>query len=198
VARPRTHDDALRGRLIDTAARVLAEDGPHAVTTRRIAQEVGTSTTAIYTLLGSKTEMFRAMYLEGFSRLAVRQNGVPITDDAVADLSELGRAYFENGLANPHLYDVMFHRPVRDFTPEPGDVEFAVSTLQDVVDTVQRAVDQGVMRGDARDIATEVWAVVHGVTSLTIAGMLDHDTAPARLDHLMQMTTRGYCSEALA
>jgi AcrR family transcriptional regulator len=198
VPRPRIHDDTLRGRLIDAAARVLAEEGPHAVTTRRIANEVGTSTTAIYTLLGSKTEMFRAMYLEGFSRLAARQSATAITEDPLADLCRLGRAYFENGLENPHLYDVMFHRPVQGFTPEPDDVAFARSTLQDVVDTVQRAIDQGAVHGDAHEVATEVWAVAHGVTSLTIAGMLDRTTAGARLDHLMLVTTTGYRAEARA
>ena len=60
MARPREYDDDLRVQLIETAARLLADEGPHAVTTRRVATEVGTSTTAIYSLLGSKAELFRA------------------------------------------------------------------------------------------------------------------------------------------
>jgi AcrR family transcriptional regulator len=183
-------------QLIDAAGRVLAEEGPQAMSTRRIAQEVGTSTSAIYSLLGSKIEMVRAMYLEGFTRLADRQSHVAITDDPLVDLQQLALAYFENALANPHLYDVMFHRPVPEFVPEPDDVAFALTTLQDVVDVAQRIIDAGLWRGNARAMATEVWALVHGVTSLTLACMLTPDDARKRLQHLMRAVVAGYLAEA--
>lgn len=196
MPRPRVHDDEVRARLIDAAAAVLAAEGPHAVTTRRVAREVGTSTTAIYSLLGSKQEMFRAMYVEGFQRLADRQRALPVTDDPLADLRAMGRTYFENGLANPHLYDVMFHRPVQDFAPEEEDVAFALSTLQDLVAVVERAVGAGRLHGDAAEIGTDLWAMVHGVTSLTIAGMLDPDSAPEHLDRMMAAAVAGYAAPA--
>jgi AcrR family transcriptional regulator len=196
VPRPRIHDDALRVELIEAAARILVAEGPHSLSTRRIASEVGTSTTAIYSLLGSKSELMRAMYVEGFGRLAARQNAVPRTNDPIADLHALGLAYFENGVANPNLYDVMFHRPVQEFTPEPSDVAFALTTLQDVVDLAQRGIDAGLLVGRANDIATEVWALVHGVTSLTLTCMIDESTARSRLAHLMRVTTDGLRVEA--
>jgi AcrR family transcriptional regulator len=198
VPRPKIHDDALRGRLIDTAARLLADEGPAALSTRRIARDAGTSTTAIYTLLGSKEQIVRAMYLEGFRRLADRQNAVERTSDPVADLCALGRAYFENGIENPHLYDVMFHRALREFTPEPDDVMFALSTLGDVVEIAQRCIDAGEFVGPPDDIAREAWALVHGVTSLVIAEMLDPDDGRERLDHLYRLSIAGYRREAEA
>jgi AcrR family transcriptional regulator len=196
VPRPRIHDETTRIELIEAAARLLAAEGPSALSTRRIAQQVGTSTTAIYSLLGSKEQVIRAVYLEGFQRLADRQNAMARTDDPVADLGALGMVYFENGLANPHLYDVMFHRTLPEFTPQDDDVAFALSTLQDVVDLAQRCIDSGIYTGDAASIATEVWALVHGVTSLAIAGMIDEVTARVRLAHLIEMSTAGYVSEA--
>lgn len=182
----------MRVQLIEAAARVLAEEGPHAVTTRRVASEVGTSTTAIYSLLGGKEEMFRAMFLEGFTRLAERQHALEPSDDPIADLRAIGRTYFENGVTNPHLYEVMFHRPVADFVPEPDDIAFAYSTLHHLVDAVQRAIDAGVVRGNARDVATELWALAHGVTSLTIAGMIDRASADDHLERLMRAAIDGY------
>lgn len=196
MPRPKVHDDALRARLIDTAARLLADEGPSALSTRRIAREAETSTSAIYTLLGSKEQIVRAMYLEGFGRLAARQNAVERTSDPVVDLGALGRAYFENGLENPNLYGVMFLRAVREFTPEPEDVAFALGTLGDVVEIVQRCIDAGVYVGDADLIAREVWALAHGVTSLVIAGMLEAADGRARLAHLYEVSIAGYRREA--
>jgi AcrR family transcriptional regulator len=186
----------MRTELIEAAARLLADEGPHALSTRRIAREVGTSTTAIYSLLGSKEQVVRAVYLEGFRRLADRQNAMARTDDPVADLRSLGLVYFDNGLANPNLYDVMFHRPLREFTPEAEDVAFALSTLGDVVELAQRAIDDGAFVGDAEEIASEVWAIAHGVTSLAISEMLDPVDARARLGHLARATFEGLRAEA--
>jgi AcrR family transcriptional regulator len=196
MPRPRIHDETVRIQLIEAAARLLADEGPSALSTRRIAREVGTSTTAIYSLLGSKEQVIRAVYLEGFQRLADRQNAMARTDDPVADLGALGMVYLDNGLANPHLYDVMFHRTLPEFTPQPDDLAFALSTLQDVVVLLQRCIDAGFHTGDATAIATEVWALVHGITSLAIADMIDERTARARLAHLIQVSTEGYRAEA--
>jgi AcrR family transcriptional regulator len=196
VPRPKIHDDALRTDLIEAAARLLADEGPHALSTRRIAREVGTSTTAIYSLLGSKEQVIRAIFLEGFRRLADRQNAMTRTADPVADLERAGLVYFDNGVANPHLYDVMFHRPLREFAPEPEDVAYALGTLADLVGLIQRCLDAGALIGDAEALAREVWALVHGVTSLAIAEMLERPDARERLEHLMRMTIAGYREEA--
>src|SRR3954468_7173040 len=90
VPRPKIHDASVRTELIEAAARLLADEGAHALSTRRIAREVGTSTTAIYSLLGSKEQVIRAVYLEGFRRLADRQNAMVRTPDPEADLRALG------------------------------------------------------------------------------------------------------------
>jgi len=84
VPRPREYSDDLRQQLLDTAARLLATEGPQALSTRRVAADVGTSTTAIYSLIGSKEELVRQLFLEGFRRLDEHQRAVPLTDDPLA------------------------------------------------------------------------------------------------------------------
>src|SRR4051794_28582838 len=111
MPRPREYDDELRVRLLEAAARLLHEEGPHAITTRRVAAAVGTSTTAIYSLIGPKDELIRAMHHEGFSRLAAHLARVPRTDDARGDLQRLGQAYQDMAVESPHLYNVMFSCP---------------------------------------------------------------------------------------
>ena len=71
---------------------------------------------AIYTHFGGMDELRLEIRREGFARLAAHMAAVADSDDPVADLSELGSAYFANALANPNLYRVMFmeHLPDRD------------------------------------------------------------------------------------
>ncbi len=187
MPRPREYPDDLGQRLLDAAAHLLATEGPGALSTRRVSAEVGTSTTAIYSLLGSKHELVRALYVEGFRRLGVHLAQVETTDDPLADLGALGLAYHRSATDNPEFYDVMFGSPVPEFTPSPADGAFALTTLQVLIDAVGRCVDAGVFIGDAADIARELWAVNHGVTSLGLTGMLG--SAEAVENHLVRVTS---------
>jgi AcrR family transcriptional regulator len=63
---------------------------------------------AVYTHFGGMSGLIREMVHEGFARLQRHFSRVRETDDPVADMALLGRAYRRNGMANPHLYAVMF------------------------------------------------------------------------------------------
>jgi AcrR family transcriptional regulator len=185
VPRPREYDDQLRLRLIEEAARLLADEGPAAVTTRRVATAVGTSTTAIYSLIGSKEDLIQAVRAEGFDRLAVHLATVEPTDDPIADLTRLAIAYFDMGVESPALYRVMFGQGIfggcaPEITAEDTeDTRPGIATLITLVDAVQRAIDAGLLPGDADlpgrapfALALQLWSLGHGVTSLALTGML--------------------------
>src|SRR5687768_10488279 len=106
---PKAADPKVRTSLIDAAARLLAEEGPHALTTRRLATEVGTSTMAVYTYFSGMDELRHAVRVEGFDRLAgYLERVAPDPDDPMVELRQLGAAYITNAFVNPHLYRFMF------------------------------------------------------------------------------------------
>ncbi len=194
MPRPKEYDDDLRLRLLEAAATILADEGAHAVTTRRVAGAVGTSTTAIYSLIGAKDQLMRAMYREGFTRLADHLGAVPRSADPLADLAALGTAYHRMGIESPQFYNVMFNCPIPEFEATDDDVVFSLSTLQVLIDAVQRAVDEGWFMGDAGQLAVELWAVNHGLTMLAITGMITD--APERLEHAFGAMVVGYRAQA--
>ena len=170
---PRRADPEMRAALTEAAARLLSEEGPSALSTRRLAAEVGTSTTAVYTHFGSKPEMVRAMVAEGFDRLARRTRRVAKTDDTVRDLANQGWAYRRHAHANPHLYRIMFGRTVAEFQPTASDRAQGLPALQIVVDGAQRAIDAGRLTDtDAWPAAVSLWTAIHGVVSLELDGYL--------------------------
>jgi AcrR family transcriptional regulator len=193
VARPREYDDELRRRLIEAAARLLVSEGLPSVSVRRVASEVGTSTTAIYSLLGGKAGLLRAIFVEGFQRLADHLAAVPAHDDPMEHLAALGLAYHRSALVDPHLYRVMFDCPTPEFQLEPEDVTLALSTLQVLVDAVQRAVDAQLLPGPADQVAVELWAMNHGITSLALSGMLPDGRPPSEhLHRMFEVALHGY------
>ncbi|WP_238005410.1 TetR/AcrR family transcriptional regulator [Dactylosporangium sp. AC04546] len=194
MARPRNRDYAeLRRDLVDAGGRLLAAEGPSALSTRLVAQQAGVSTTAVYNLFGDKAGLVREMFLAGFERLAEAFAAVPHTDDAVADLLALGHAYRANALANPHLYELMFGRPVPEFRP---DAETAV-LIQPTFDALETAVARCVQEGafapaEPHDLAVRLNGLAHGLCSLELRGALgDPDAARRHWDGALQAMVRG-------
>lgn len=177
----RSPDPAVRVALIEASARLLATDGLAALSIRRVATEVGTSTMAVYTHFGGKDELVQEVVREAFDRLDAELRSVGRTDDPVTDLVRTGQAYRRNALANAHLYRVMFGlNPLGQTDPATmsgleDDATRGLDAYQALVDAVARCVDAGAVDGDPRHLALQVWAMAHGVVSLELAGFLgDH------------------------
>ncbi len=173
VPRPKTHDEALRGRLLERAGELLSTEGPGALSLRRLAADVNTSTTAVYSLFGGKAALLNAVYEEAFRRFGERIASVPQTDDPVEDLVQTGLAYRASALADPQFYLVMFSKVVPNFEPSDQTKEAAVRTFLPVVRDVGRAVESGLFAQEAPErIALAMWGMVHGLVSLELNGNL--------------------------
>jgi AcrR family transcriptional regulator len=171
---PRRADPALRERLIEKAASLLAQEGPAALSTRRLASEVGSSTMAVYTHFGGMDDLVRAVAHEGFARLNVRMRAVGESRDPVADVAALGDAYRRNALENPALYAVMFGGAgLGGFSLTDEDRQYGRFTLEILVGAVVRCVEAGRFRpGDPGAIAHQMWIALHGLVSLELGGYL--------------------------
>jgi AcrR family transcriptional regulator len=187
---PRVADPAVRTTLIEKAGRILAEEGPSALTVRRLAAAAGSSTMAVYTHFEGMPEIRRAIRVEGFARLGHRLAAVPVSTDPVADLVATGAVYLAYGLAEPHLYRAMF----LDRPAEPDDT--GVETFQRLGDLIRRCQDAG--RFPAGDPAlttvwaAQVWSMRHGIVVMVLTGLLPPDMARFVLDDMTLRLLVGY------
>lgn len=160
----------LTRRLIDEAARMLAERGPAGLSLRKLATVCGTSTMAVYTRFGNKQRLLAAMHREGFRRLGARLRVAAA--DPLASLAELGRAYRLAALESRHLYGLMFGTLPPEFKPDEHDDKAAAATYAPLVEGVREAIAAGVLVGDPERIALHLWVVAHGMISLELSGRL--------------------------
>ena len=194
----KTHTEDVATRLVDEAGRILSAEGAGALSLRRLAAATGTSTMAVYTLFGDKQGLIAAMYRAGFERLGTAlREATGDTEEPLTALANLGFAYRRTALANPHLYDLMFGRPVAAFEPGAVDKEIADAAYRPLVEQVQRCHDAHVLNADpaaggAERVAFYLWAVSHGMVSLELAGQLPGDEdqrAAAYTDALILSST---------
>jgi AcrR family transcriptional regulator len=165
----------VRLALLDAAGQLLLSEGADGMTTRRMAAMAGTTTQAIYTEFGGKEGIARAMYREGFARLEARMRAVEKTDDPFLDLLQQGRVYRESALSDPHFYDVMFGRPIPQFSPDADDLAISRIAHDLLAADVTRVIATGALApgADPDEIAQWLWTVVHGVVSLELTGAIE-------------------------
>jgi AcrR family transcriptional regulator len=139
-------DEALRA-----ARDLLEQEGPEAMTMRRVADRIGIRAPSLYKHVPDKAELevrLIAQGLEEFGR-ALRA--------ADATLAAQARAYRAWGLAHARLYRLMTERPLpRDRLPEGLEASAAAPLL-------------AVLSGD-ENRARAVWASAHGLLALELAG----------------------------
>ncbi|MEV0268969.1 WHG domain-containing protein [Hamadaea sp. NPDC050747] len=191
MGRPKEHGDQTREALLTAAAATLHSEGPAAISVRRVADEAGTSTRAVYSLFGDKNGLLTALAQEAAETMRRHHEAVPEQDEPLDELPELVLAYRAAALERPHVYGIYLGEGV-DLDHDTQALYYR--SFDRVLRTLRRAAASGRL-GDHEpvDVGRHLWALVHGLASLELKGFLG-DPARARrlwLDALAA-TVRGY------
>jgi AcrR family transcriptional regulator len=165
----------VRRRLLDEAARVLAEEGPAALSARRLVKAVGASTMAVYTHFGSMPGLVREVMREGVERFLGRVEDVVPGSDPVLELTELCRVYQEFARAEPDVYAVMFGgSSLAGFELTQEDRQMGVALLRHPRDAIRRCIAAGRFRTDADAdlLVRQLFVQMHGLAQLAHAGYI--------------------------
>ena len=103
-----------------------------------------------------------------------------------------GRAYREAALESPQFYDVMFGHPIPQFTPDADDLAASWIAHELLAAGIERVMATGALAPgvEAASVAQWLWAVVHGVVSLELAGAIAIDDAT--YDEYLRLSLAGY------
>jgi AcrR family transcriptional regulator len=172
MPRPKQRTPELREHVLSVALALLGRSGATDFTARRLAREAGTSPPAIYELFGDKGGLVREVFFAGFRLLYSHLERQVVSEDPRADLIRLTDAYRDFIHENSALAEVMFSRPFTDFAPGPSELETSGSVRILIVDRVARCVEDGVLQGDATDIAHVLVALTQGLAAAENAGRL--------------------------
>ncbi|TRL23918.1 TetR/AcrR family transcriptional regulator [Methylosinus sporium] len=171
--RPYHHGD-LRRTIIETAMDMLDEEQGWQFTLREVARRAGVSHAAPYKHFADKGALLAEMAMLGFDRL--REKLTAARRGAFASHREefltLAHAYVGFGTSSPALYRLMFGADAGK-APDIHSGERALAAFGVMLETLERSQREGVLRKRAiQGQATTCWALVHGLTMLSIGGLL--------------------------
>lgn len=206
--------EEIRRQLIEAGIVILERDGLQALTVRKLAGEVGTSTMVVYTHFGSMTGVVDALSAEIFARFGAALAAIPHTDDPVADFFSMGAAYRRFALKNPEHYQLMFGTSVpaslssvRSDLTVTGHATSRDASFQTLCESVRRMTAAGRIRDDGEAaVAGRIWSMCHGAVMLEMAGFFGTEghglrdiLSPMTVDFLVGMgDTRERATASLA
>ena len=173
VGRPREHDEQTRAALRAAAERLVAEGGIAAFSVRRVADEAGTTTRAVYSLFGSKEGLLVDALAQGaFEFLADTIGELDETDDPVRDLVAVGTSVFRRLVVeHPALYRIAFQRIARGLDPGPELVAARERAFSGLLRKVARLEPAGLLGSKpVREAAVEFNAMMEGLANAELRG----------------------------
>jgi len=181
--KPKGEGHARRAEILAAAERIFVEHGYEGATIRKIADEVGLSSTALYMHFPEKGAILHEICSRAFSSL-LEANEAVINQPGAPDvrLRSMLRAYVDFGFKNPNAYRLAYM--TRPMELREGAQSAATELGHELFRSFERTVEAvgaaGLLRGDARSTAQVLWAGGHGLVSLMITkpyfDWVDRDT----------------------
>jgi AcrR family transcriptional regulator len=174
MGRPREHDETTADALLAAAEAVVEADGVEALSVRGVAEEVGTTTRAVYSVFGSKKGLLAAVGTRAFEMLGASIDQLPVTDDPAADLVATGATAFRNfAIAHPSIFRIAFQRTMGSRGLAGAIRPARIEALQGLQARVERVAQAGLLDGrPTRDVVLQFHAFCEGLAALELRGIL--------------------------
>ncbi len=176
MGRPVLTDDqvlAFRAKATDAAMELFVRDGYEGFSLRALAKAIGCSHATPYRYFAGKDELFAAVRAEGFRRFGVHlRKRLEQSSDPRERIAVLANAYFEFATTQSAAFSVIF-----EMNQSSDEFAFVLEAGRDswsaLHEVVGDAVDAGVLEGEVDLLAHTMWAGIHGIATLHVAGKLN-------------------------
>lgn len=168
------HHGDLRSAIMTRAVQVIEASGPHSLSLRGLAADLGVSHTAPRHHFGDKRGILTAIATEGFRLLSEALTVCQATGGSFLDA---GVSYVVFATSHPAHFTVMFAPTLHD-PLDPALAEARAHAFAQLSDGAATALPSS---GSAQDASTAVvasWGIVHGIATLALTGNLDAAKQP--------------------
>lgn len=167
------HHGALREALVQAGLQLLEDGGPEALTLRRCAALAGVSHAAPAHHFDGLAGLKSAIADEGFRRFRNYMLDAELAGEQTprGRLKSICRGYLAFSRDNPALFYLLFGHEMTELRRK------GISDIGRVgYDVLRRCCAPFLRAGeDPRPVELQVWSLVHGYASLSLAGRFDED-----------------------
>lgn len=176
--------EEVKERILEQAFRILIKEGYENLSMGKLGSKMKMTAANLYNYYGNKDELLIAIHKKSYQmihdriRAAVNKVSTPL--DRV---KELARAFVEFGTENVNIYDIMFNRPIRQYSDYIGTPQeklsyeeyhnsikalvFAVTVVRDYIES-----RPDLANSDPKFLTIKFLSALHGIISLHNSGVL--------------------------
>lgn len=170
--KPKGDGHLRRGEILEAAQRIFLAEGYQGATIRKIADEVGVSSTALYMHFRDKDEILLEISDTAISRLMVINSEISARqEDPVVRVRLMLQAYMTFALENPNAYQLVFcgHGGMLSEEKVAATQELGERCFQKFLGVVAEiAAANRLKLGTIESAAQSLWTACHGLVSLLI------------------------------
>ena len=162
-----------RAEILEAAERIFVAEGYEGATIRRIAEEVGVSSTALYMHFTDKACILHEITEGAFRELLAANSEIarrPL--DPVVRVRIMLEAYMAWGFAHPNAYQLVYCQrgPVSTAPLPERTADLSRQCYETFSSVVREVAASGRLRTGAADVAAQaLWMACHGVVALAIS-----------------------------
>lgn len=174
-----------RERILAAAIEIAHEEGWQGVTMRKIAERIEYTHAALYAYFATKEALLLALFRQGTAVLVADLDAATVAADDPDDaLLAVGRAYWGFAWRHRELYAVM--NGTAGLSLDHPDTIAEGRRIGDAVGATIRALiaRHGATTDDLDTEITLLWAAIHGLIALALAGRLPQEAGERYLVRL--------------
>ena len=172
---------ATKREILDTAWKMVRDDGVNALSLRALARAVDMEPQSLYTYFASKHSVYDHLFADGNRQLLARFDLLAVSDDPRRALQAVARLFVTFAAEDQARYELLFLRTIPDFEPSPESYAIAVEVF-----ARGRSILTGVGLNNPDDF--DLWtALVSGLSSQQLANDPGGDRYIRLIDNAVAM-----------
>ncbi|HEY7900244.1 MAG TPA: TetR/AcrR family transcriptional regulator [Caulobacteraceae bacterium] len=172
-----------RAEILEAAERIFVAQGYEAATIRKIADEVGVSSTALYMHFHDKDQILLEICTGAMEELlALNCQAAAMPIDAVSRVRLMLEGYIRFALDHPNAYRLVFcsSPQVDRIRREHASLQLGAECLERFASAIREIAAEGRLRtGDPETVHQVLWSACHGMVTLMLTKP-DLEWKPAR------------------
>ncbi len=176
--------EVVREKILERAFEILIKEGYENLSMGKLGAKMKMTGANLYNYYANKDELLIAIHKKAFQMIQDKiRNAVNKVHSPHDRITELARAFVEFGIENVSIYDLMFNRPIRQYSDYIGTPQeklsyeeyhnsikalvFAVTVVRDYIE-----IRPELAKSDPKFLTIKFLSALHGIVSLHNSGIL--------------------------
>ncbi|HOT46581.1 MAG TPA: TetR/AcrR family transcriptional regulator [Spirochaetota bacterium] len=196
--------EEVREKILDRALELLVKEGFESLSMGKLGAKMKMTGANLYNYYANKDELLIAIHKKSFQMIHDKIRTAVSNASAPRDrLAALAKAFVEFGTEHVNIYDIMFNRPIRQYSDYIGTPQekmsyeeyhnsikalvFAVTVVRDFIETRPE-----LSTSDPKFLTIKFLSALHGIISLNNSGILKEmdDNPDLVMDAIIESTIR--------